>query len=315
MIKQLKNFCKKSFKFAFTFFIVFSIQNVFAKEELVETSKNEIEAKLNDIESSNLDSKQKIKKDLVDKVIAKVNGACILKSDLEKPKISKNGEFLTLQEAVSEELLCQKAVDRKLLPTESEIDRQISTLKIHNGLGDVPEDVFEEQLKEEGFSLKEYKDQLARMLAVEKLKQAEFSERVVVTSQEVEEYNKNNPMRLQEKYLLKMAEVDKDLIDENGKLTQSVDLRWDDLGWIEKTDLSSQLNLVTNMNVGQVSEPVKIGNNYQIIKLEDKKGERVLSLDERYFEIERTLHEQKKMKFEKEFELDLRKKASIVYLS
>ena len=248
-----------------------------------------------------------------------------MQSDLQTPKISKNGEFLTLQEAVSEELFCQKAIERKLLPTESEIDRQISTLKVHNGLGDVPDDVFEEQLQEEGFSLKEYKDQLARMLAVEKLRHAEFSERVVVTAQEVETYNKKNPVRLQEKYLLKMSEIDKNLVDENGKLTKnndsispdltSRDLKWDDLGWIEKSDLSDQLKLVTKINVGQITEPIKMGNTYQLVKLEDKKGERVLTCDERYSEIERTLHENKKMKFEKEFDSDLRKKASIVYLS
>ena len=121
----------------------------------------------------------------LDKIVVRVNGANILSSDLKKKRISKNAQPFTLDEAILDELLLQKAKERSLLPTETEIEKQIVSLKINNGLGDLPDKQFEEELKKEGFSLSDYKNEVARMFAVERFKHAEFSEKVVVTSQEV----------------------------------------------------------------------------------------------------------------------------------
>ena len=252
---------------------------------------------------------------VVDKIVARVNGANILKSDLNKPRLNKNGEFYTLEEIVNEELLCQKAAEKKILPTELEVEKQIASLKIYNGLSDLSEEEFEDELKREGFELREYKNQLARMLASEKLKHAEFSERVVVTSQQVEDYHKNNPEKENEKYSLKMCEVPSDCINDQGEFIQKIDYKWEDLGWIEKKDLSANLSFVSKMNVNQISKPKKIGKFYQMVKLEEKKSERLKTLDERYSQIERTLQEEKREKFEKEFEKELKGKALIIYMT
>ena len=251
---------------------------------------------------------------VVDKIVARVNGANILKSDLIKPRISKSGGGYTLEEMVTEELFCQKSAERKLLPTELGVERQIVSLKIHNNLTDLSDKQFEEELKSEGFSLKEYKSQLGRMLASEKLRRAEFSERIVVTSQDVEDYYKKHPAWGQEEYLLKMCELPKDAVGDAGKLIKKDNLKWDDLGWVAKVDLSSSLSFVSNLKKGETSEPIKIDSGFQLIKIEDKKEERLKNLDERYIEIERMLQNQKQEKFEKEFESELREKASIVYL-
>ncbi len=257
--------------------------------------------------------KPKIK--LVDKIVARANGVNILKSDLKKIRISKNGQPFSLQEAIIDELLFQKSVQRKMLPTELDVEKQIVALKINNGLTDLSDAQFEEELKQEGFTIQEYKGQLTKMLAVEKLKHAEFSERVVVTSQEVEEYYKKNPIKIQEKYLLKMCELPKDSVNEDGKLTKKIDFKWDDLSWINRSDLSSNLKFVCNMKKGQICKPLKIGSGYQMIKLEDKQAEHIKTLDQSYVEIERKLHNQKKSEFEKLFEKELFEKATIVYLS
>ena len=255
-------------------------------------------------------------KKLVNKIVARVNGVNILKSDLEKPALDKNGESLTLEEAIRKELLLQKSAERKLLPTEAEVERQIVSLKIHNNITQLSDEDFELELKKEGFTLSEYKTQLARMLAVEKLRHAEFSERIVVTSQEVEDYYKKNPEKEEEKYLIKMCDIANESINEKGELVKEINYKWDDLGWVEKKDLSSNLLFVSNIKIGQKSKPTKIGgSNYQIVLLEDKKGERLKTLDERYSEIERILQDGKRDKFEKEFEKELRAKASITYLS
>ncbi len=257
--------------------------------------------------------KPKIK--LVDKIVVRVNGVNILRSDLKKIRISKSGVPFNLNEAILDELLFQKAAQRKILPTELEVEKQIVSLKINNGLSDLTDEQFEEELKNEGFSLRDYKNQLARMLSVEKLKHAEFSERVVVTSQEVEEYYKENPIKIEEKFLLQMCEVAKKNIDQDGKIKNKVDLKWEDLGWIATADLSNNLKFVSSMKEGQMSKPRKFGSEYQMIKLVEKQSESVKKLDDCYMEIERMLHFQKKSVFEKDFQKELLDKAIIVYLT
>ena len=254
-------------------------------------------------------------RELIDKIVVRVNGVNILKSDLDQKKISKNGGYFTLKEAINEELLYQKATERRLLPTELEVEKQIVSLKIYNNLSDLSEKEFEQQLREEGFTLREYKNQLAKMLAIEKLKHAEFSERVVVTSQEVEDYYKKHPVWEKEKYLLKITDLGKEDVDQDGKLIKKSGFKWDDLGWISKPDLSSHFSFVSKMKVGQVSKPFRFKGSYQLIKLVDKKAEHLKTLDESYINIERDLYAQKKKKFEKEFERELYEKASIVYLN
>lgn len=252
---------------------------------------------------------------VVDKIVARVNGSNILQSDLQKSRIGKNGQNYSLDEMTSEELFLQKARERKLLPTELEVEKQIVALKIHNELTELTEAEFEGQLEEEGFSLIEYKSQLARMLAVEKLKHAEFSERVVVTSQAVEDYYKSNPEWGQEEFLLKTCDLSEKDVDEKGEIVKTNDLRWDDLGWIERSKISSDLDFVTKLAKYETSKPVKIETGYRLFKVEDKKEERLKTLDERYASIERMIQYQKKEKFEKEFEKELRDKATIIHLS
>ena len=67
--------------------------------------------------------KPKIK--LVDKIVSRVNGVNVLRSDLKKIRISKNGRPFTLQEAMIDELLFQKSIQRKMLPTELDVEKQI----------------------------------------------------------------------------------------------------------------------------------------------------------------------------------------------
>lgn len=251
---------------------------------------------------------------VLDKIVVRVNGSNILFSDLKKKRITKNGETFTLDEAILDELLFQKAAERKLLPTETEVEKQIVALKMNNGLGDLTEAQFEEELQKEGFGVAEYKTQVAKMFAVERFKQAEFSERVVVTSQEVEEEYKKNPIKVQEKYLLKVCDLPKESVNEKGELTKKNNLKWEDIGWVSKSELSPQLRFVSKMEKGKSSKPFKNGDSYQLVKIEDKESERTKSLNESYSEIERLIFDQKRGSFEKEFEKELKDKATIVYL-
>lgn len=248
---------------------------------------------------------------LIDKIEARVDGENILKRYLKKPQISKNGQPYTLKEAELESAMLKKATLMQVLPKDTEVEAQIVALKKNNNLDDLSDKEFEEQLKAEGFTLEDYKSQLAKMMAIEKLKQAEFSEKIVVTNQEIENYYKKHPTYVEDEFLIKITEVPEKFINKKPEEIKTQFLKWDSLDWIKKKDLDQDLAFVCKMKKGEISKPVKRNNFYQIIKLEDKKDGHLKTLNESIIEIERILQEEKKVKFQKEFEDDILSKAKI----
>ena len=252
---------------------------------------------------------------VVDKIVARVNGVNILKSDLEQPRIEKEGGTNSLQELILEELLIQRASEKHLLPTSADIERQIVTFKMQNNITQMSETEFEEQLKESGFTVTMYKNQLGRLLASENVRRAEVSEKIVVTSQEVEDYFKKHPEYTKETYHLKIATLSENEAKRSKKLLAAGKItNWKDLGKIEKEDIDPRYAEVFSMKNGETSTPVKSHEKYLIIHLIDKQPKRLQTLDERYGSIEKMFHQKKRVELLKSFQEDLMSKASIVYL-
>jgi foldase protein PrsA len=247
---------------------------------------------------------------VIDKIVALVNGARILKSDLDKPRIFKEGGKYTLDELIEEEILVQRAIERHMLPTESDVERHVVAFKMQNGLGDLPQADFEAELKKFGFTLKDYKQQIGSWIASENIKRMEVTDKIVVTSQEVENYYKNNPEEIPAEYYLKMIPAQ---IDSDKKITlQKEDFV--DLGWIKKEDIDPKFEFVLKMEKGQTSQTVNVNNKDYVIELFDKKESRIKTLDERYSQIEKNLTQKKQEKLIKKFRLDLKKNSTIIYL-
>lgn len=87
-----------------------------------------------------------------------------------------------------------------------------------------------------------------------------------------------------------------------------------DWGWYKKGELNPALDSkVFNMKIGEVTEPIEIGEMIFILKVEDKKAEGVQSIDDVREQIEWTIVEQNnKLTYQKWLE-SLRKKAFIKY--
>jgi parvulin-like peptidyl-prolyl isomerase len=251
---------------------------------------------------------------VIDQVVARVNGANILRSDLDLPRIEKEGGKYSLDEAIMEELFVARSVEQHLLPNGVDVERQVVAFKIQNGMSDMSDSAFEAQLKESGFTLKMYKNQLGRLMSVENVKRAEVSEKTFVSAQDVEEYFHKNPVYSKEEYLLFACTIPEDKISQKGTFLSDPNVEWDDLGWIAKQDLKKDYAFVPNMKKNEISEPVKIDGVYQVLKLADSKDKRLRSLDERYGEIERKLQQEKRETFLKKFEKEMKEKANIVYL-
>lgn len=259
---------------------------------------------------------------VIDKIIVLVNGIRILKSDLDKPRISRDGGKYNLDELIEEEILIQRAIDRHMLPTEADVERQVVAFKLQNGLGDLSATDFEEELKKFGFTLKEYKFQIGRLIACENIKRMEVTDKIVITSQEVENYYNNNPEVTPEEYYLKMIPTQTDPSNQNdsdknissGKKNNLNRANTVDLGWIKKEDLDPKFEFVLTMKKGQISEMVNVNDKDYVIEISDKKESRKKTLDERYSEIEKLLTQKKQTKLIKKFEIDLKKNSTIIYL-
>lgn len=248
---------------------------------------------------------------VVDKIVARVNGVNILKSDLEKPQIGKEGELYSLTEYIGEELLFQRAQEKHLLPSAADVERQIVSFKIQLKLEDATNEAFETHLKEYGFTLNSYKKQLGRLLAVNNTKQAEFSEKALITSREVEEAYKANPIYIKDKYHLCMAVLPDDRVENYKELLKNDQLTWKDFGFLEIEELDPRYEVATTLAVGEVTPPIDAQGRHVVLKLIAKQEGRQKTLDESYGDIERILQAEKRANFAQHFQQELLNKAFI----
>ena len=252
---------------------------------------------------------------VVDKIVTRVNGKNILQSDLTRPRVDKNGQFLSLEDAVLEELCVQQAQEKHMMPTQADIKRQIVSLKIANDISDMNDEDFEKQLKQElGISLELYEKQLARILAAENVKQAEVSEKTFVSSQEVEKVYEKHPEYTKDQYLLHLCSLHPDQVENYQALIKAKKVNWKDLGWVNKEDIDTQFSEVLSMKPQEIAQPKESDGKFIVLKLEGKKESHKKTLQERYGTIEKELQEKKQKSILTKFKETLIKSALIVFL-
>lgn len=252
---------------------------------------------------------------VIDKIAARVNGVNILQSDLLMPRLDRDGNTLSLYDAVFEELLVQRAREKHMIPSPADVERQIVALKMANNISHLNDEEFGKQLKEElDISLDQYKGQLSRILAIENIKQAEASEKTFVTSQEIEAYFEQHPEYTTEQYHLKITHFNQEEVKAYKKLILEKKVTWKDLGWVNKEDIDQQFKGVLKMQPKQVAKPIKSGDKYLVLQLQEKQERRKKTLAERYGDIEKTLQKEKLKKIVEKLEHDLTQQSFIIFL-
>jgi hypothetical protein len=251
---------------------------------------------------------------LVDKIVCRVNGANIMYSDLEAHRIDKNGETYSLDELIAEELLWQKAVELKMVPSLTEIEQRIVSIKQANGILDISEAEFKGWLKKEsGLTPRALQHQLLRIGAATHVKAWNAQESSLVSEKEKEEYYKNHTFKTDASYHLNVAfldEAQKDTFD----ITKTDDLDWADVGWIAEHELSPVMKGITTLKQGEILSPVKVDYGYQVVQCIEKKDAAVKTYDESAFEIEKKLLRKKQKKADQKLIEKLRERASIIML-
>lgn len=280
-------------------------------DKIIEDTKESSESKI-DVKKEN--EKKDGERIVIDKIVARVNGVNLLASTLATAQISKEGKCFTLDELIVDELLYQRAAEKQMLSSSTEVDSHLTAFKIQNGFDKMSDEEFEQQLGSSGFTLKTYKAQLARYISTEKIKHAEFSEKVVVTWQEVKDYYDKHPEHTKEERKLAICTINQEQDVESIDWKNDSSLKWDDLGWVAVSSIDKIFESAKTLAKGEVSKPIKDGKLVKIIKVVDIKPSVLETFDKRYSRIERHLQNKSKEAFLKTFEKDLKKEADIVIL-
>ncbi len=246
---------------------------------------------------------------VLDKIIARVNGRNILKSHLEEHRMIKNGEPFTLEEAVIDEITVQKAEELGAAPSKNDLEATFNAEKIAQGDRHMTDEEFEHnKLQSLGMNLSQYKLQLYRYLSSYQLIQALIAQKLIIPAQEINDYFKKNPVYLNAQYHIMVA----DIIDQKKIPKKPL---WQDLGWFEIKDMDDTFqSIVPKLKPGQaLSKPLNRNGRWQIILLKNYKPQQLEPLANRYYEIKKTLQEERQAPFVKDFIDNSKKSAYIIY--
>lgn len=255
-------------------------------------------------------------RELVDTILARVNDTNILFSSMQIPQITKDGKLYSLDEAITEELWVQRAIERKVMPTDLEIDKQMIAIKQEYGLLDLSDDQADAALvKQIGLTFSQYRTQLRRYQAAEMMKGQEVRSRCSISRHEVSQQYYANPEVVIARYKLRLATLTAAQAQEWRTLSASTaSLAWETLDWMVASEIAPHLHQVFSLKKGEVSEPIKTADGYLVVMLEDYVPARTKTLEECYAKVESELRHTKINLFAERMATDLRANAVVVIL-
>lgn len=264
----------------------------------------------------------------VDTIVAVVYGKedtiIITKSELNRRGL--DGAIRTLDDLVLERLMYIDAKKHNMLPTEEDIDKHLLSVQKNYGL---TLDQLKEMFVEAGYSYKEGREQFAITTAVQSIVDYKIMSRLIVPEKDVKAYYEAHPEVEQAAYHLQVAVVPfqegVDPKDQKAQLEAIVTkkrssdpllpdgLSWSRPFWIDHQDVADDKVFIFSMATNDVSMPQETPSGFELIKLLDKKPERVRPLPDRYREIVNILRKPKYMSMLEEYKADLYANSSVEY--
>jgi peptidyl-prolyl cis-trans isomerase SurA len=250
---------------------------------------------------------------LLDRVVAVVNQEVITWSELylamasdatpevkamdegKRRKIFEENEALFLEKLIDTKLQLQAARDLGIRATDDEITETIDNIKSKYSMSKT---TFEESLKKEGFTYKQYIEKLREKIIINKIIGRLIKSKIVVTDEEVQDYINSQdrvemagsykisqiffkkPEKLTDKY--EIDEKASSVIEELGRGASFAELAkkysedtsagsGGDLGLIKKQHLSDEFKkAVSQLKPGDISRPFWTKNGLHIIKLAEE---------------------------------------------
>ncbi len=288
-----------------------------SKKEKADRKKSASAGKNKVVQSSDLLKKKTLYPvdDIVVVIYAQEGTEIITQSDLNRPTLE--GAPRTLDETIFERLLFLDAKKYKMTADEEAIDKHLATVQRQNNM---TLDELKAVFKASGYTYEEGREQFGIMYAVNAVVDFKIRSRLIVPEKDVLAYYEANPVMLEPSYQVQRAvipygkatskqELRKELANFKG-----VGLEWQEPFWVDQSDLAESKRFIIGMAVGAIGEPQEIDSGYEVVKLVDKKGDRLAPLEDRYREIVDILRKPKYDEVMADYKKTLFDSASIVYL-
>ena len=268
----------RKFKVYLIFFLCLVYQNTLAsKIEIKLKVDNEIITNQDIVDEANyLISMNKSLNQISKKDIYKISIQSLIKEKIKYLEVIKyydvNSENEKLNELVLSNLLSQYRVNNK-----QDLEKLFSKLKLNM-------DEVNTKIKIEVFWKKLIFDKYISKVSINKTKLKEK-----VTSQSNSNYSEefflreilfelNNNKNVSDEYLKIKETINNNTFATAASIFSISDtsLQGGEIGWIRKSQLSEKLiNHVINLEIGEISKPIQLGNKYLILKLEDKRKKQI----------------------------------------
>lgn len=208
-------------------------------------------------------------------------------NDGEKQDFLKRNEEGYLDSMIDMVLQLQEAQRLNLGCDETEINEAVGSIKKKFAMDDR---AFEETLRAEGFTLREYKRKISEQIIIGKLAAREVREKIRISDEDVNKFiEENNLRQTEEIYHILQVFIDKKEEDASQKAHEalrrirsgedflSVAALFSgadpDLGLVRRNSLSPVfLSEVDKLAPGEASEPFQSEHGFHVITLQDKIG-------------------------------------------
>lgn len=277
-----------------------------------------------------------------DDIVARVNGTELTKKDLEAevdrliPRITfhknvpeEKRKFYyerALEELVNKELQYQDAVARGIKPEKEKVDAQMQRMRDRFK----SEDDYKAALDKEGLTQEKLRLMVERDLLIQAVTAKTVTEPSQISDSDLKSFYDKNSARFKqpEGVKLKLISVKdekkaQDILariksgDDFGTLayTMSEDsyrVKSGDIGYMHKGRMLPEIEAAAfRLKKGEVSDIIKAGDFFFIVRLEDKKPEQQMSFDEVRGKLEKELEQERNRELMEKWIAALRAKAKI----
>jgi peptidyl-prolyl cis-trans isomerase SurA len=210
----------------------------------------------------------------------------------DRRRFFKENEMDFLNSLIDTRLKLQEADRAGIRVSPDEVNRAVEDIKKKHGLTD---EMFKEAIKQEGFTLAEYRRRLAEQILVSRLVEQEIRARILVTEREIDRYLSENKDMLKESEGFNISHIflrrqdDRKQVEEKAMeiyklLRDGADFQdtarqhsedaaarvGGNLGFIKKAHMTPEfLNILSDMKAGDISKPFWSENGVHILRLNE----------------------------------------------
>jgi parvulin-like peptidyl-prolyl isomerase len=240
-------------------------------------------------------------------------------SDVDRPSIAGNKQ--TLDDLVTSKLMVQDAVHYKMEPNDEAVDNNLKAVQRENNLSlDDLKSIFNAA----GYTYEEGRAQFKEMTAISTMIDFRIRSRLIVPEREIEAYYQAHPIIQEASFQVERALVtvpqDMDraaFLQELKNLKETrqckLDIEWGEPFWINKSEIAGDKQFITTMEISSIAIGSESAAGIEVFRLINKKGEHLLSLEERYYEIADYLKRPKYDELFEQYKKDLFAGAGVVY--